>query len=69
MSDKTPDGSTNLTDEQRAETADTADMQTDTTSGGAPDEPDTSDPAHTDSAHTDPDTTDQNGTPVENPSG
>jgi hypothetical protein len=56
MSDKTPDGSTNLTDEQRAETADVSDKnQPDTSSGGAPESPD--------------ETTDEDGTPVENPSG
>jgi hypothetical protein len=54
----TPDGSTNLTDDQKAETADASASPPDTASGGAPE------PAADDDI-----TTEEDGTPVENPSG
>ena len=54
----TPDGSTNLTDEQKAQTADASTPPPDTVSGGAPE------PTGDDDI-----TTEQDGTPVENPSG
>ena len=60
---ETPDGSTNLTPEQKAETADASTTPPDTVSGGAPEEPDA---PKDDSAEYG---TEQDGTPVENPSG
>jgi len=54
----TPDGSTNLTPEQKAETADASAPPPDTASGGA------AEPAGDDDI-----TTEADGTPVENPSG